>query len=164
MVALITPPSPAPFIPNLPQREFRPDLRLIRGGAASKRTTTVAAVPWRAVGSIVAGLLGLGLILLMVVGVRLSQGTPPAGFSPVGFSSAAVATSSAGASSSSVTELGGRGDLMVTVAAGENLWDVARRVSPNQDVRDLVGALTERNGGSLVVVGQELLIPADLMS
>jgi len=42
------------------------------------------------------------------------------------------------------------------VQRGESLWTVARRIQPTGDLRQLVDALIERNGGVTVEAGQRL--------
>lgn len=51
----------------------------------------------------------------------------------------------------------------VTVSAGESLWDVAERVAPSQDPRDVIADIERLNGlvGSGVAAGESLAIPAD---
>jgi hypothetical protein len=45
------------------------------------------------------------------------------------------------------------------VQPGDTLWGIAERLQPGEDVRPLVGALTEANGGVDLVVGQRLTVP-----
>lgn len=49
----------------------------------------------------------------------------------------------------------------VTVAPGESLWTVARRVAPDADPRDTVGRIAELNSlaGPTVHAGQRLAVP-----
>jgi len=49
----------------------------------------------------------------------------------------------------------------ITVAAGESLWDLAAWVAPDEDPREVVGALIELNqlGTSEVQPGQRLAVP-----
>ncbi len=51
----------------------------------------------------------------------------------------------------------------VTVSAGESLWDVAERVAPSLDPRDVIADIERLNGleGSGVAAGESLAIPAD---
>lgn len=49
----------------------------------------------------------------------------------------------------------------VTVGAGDSLWNIAERIAPNSDPRDVVAALEDLNGlsDSNVDAGQTLSIP-----
>jgi len=49
----------------------------------------------------------------------------------------------------------------ITVAAGESLWDLAAWVAPDEDPREVVGALIELNqlGTAEVQPGQRLAVP-----
>jgi hypothetical protein len=42
------------------------------------------------------------------------------------------------------------------VQPGDTLWSIARRLQPEGDVRPLVDALADRNGGAGVQAGQRL--------
>lgn len=80
------------------------------------------------------------LILMAVAGLVFSLGRVSAGAAPAG--------SRPGAST--------------TVRAGESLWSVAQRVAPQDDPRDVVGALLSANHLSEDAVlrpGQVLLLP-----
>ena len=50
----------------------------------------------------------------------------------------------------------------VTVAAGESLWDVAERIAPQADPRDVIADIERLNGleSSGVQAGESLAIPA----
>jgi hypothetical protein len=49
----------------------------------------------------------------------------------------------------------------VTVHAGESLWQIAEKVSPNQDPRDFIANVMSANAltSSEVVAGQRLILP-----
>jgi Tfp pilus assembly protein FimV len=51
------------------------------------------------------------------------------------------------------------GPVAYVVQPGDTLWDIARRLQPDGDVRALVGALADANGGTDLRVGQQLAIP-----
>ena len=51
------------------------------------------------------------------------------------------------------------GLVAYVVQPGDTLWAIARRLQPEGDVRPLVGALNEANGGAELQVGQRLAIP-----
>lgn len=50
---------------------------------------------------------------------------------------------------------------VVRVGAGETIWDVARRVAPQHDLRLVVQRIRQRNGivGSAIEPGQQLEVP-----
>jgi Tfp pilus assembly protein FimV len=49
--------------------------------------------------------------------------------------------------------------LPYVVQPGDTIWSIARRLQPTGDVRALVDALVERNGGAALDVGQRLAVP-----
>ena len=51
------------------------------------------------------------------------------------------------------------GPVTYVVQPGDTLWAIARRLQPDGDVRPLVGALSDTNGGGELQVGQRLTIP-----
>ncbi len=51
------------------------------------------------------------------------------------------------------------GPVAYVVQPGDTLWDIARRIQPDGDVRALVGTLAEANGGTDLQVGQQLVVP-----
>ncbi len=157
MVALLHPTSllPASCAPRQPEAAPR-HLRLVQPLTSAQPSIVGWATP-----SIILGATVALVFLLSIIGLRTMQGTPPAGFElptpEAGAADGAVIGDSSGVSSLQV------GDILVTVAPGQSMWDVARSVHPDGDVRALVVALSERNGGSSLRVGQELVVPADLM-
>ncbi len=87
------------------------------------------------------------VLMVLVLGVRLAQGTPPtASLEPVTLTPS-VATSN---------------ETIVVVAPGQTLWSIASELSGSDDPRPIVAALAERNGGSSLQAGQRLIIPADV--
>jgi hypothetical protein len=50
----------------------------------------------------------------------------------------------------------------VTVAQGESLWQIAERVAPGDDPRDVIDAIVDMNGlqSTVVTPGESLAIPA----
>lgn len=121
----------------------RPVLRVIEGGATAGRTLD---------STLLGAVLAVVLLLAAVVGVRLAQGTPPESFGQAQAATldAEVVMSAAG------------GDLVVEVVAGQNLWDIARSLDGDGDVRSTVDLLAEHNGGAIVTVGQRVVVPAQL--
>lgn len=136
-------PSARPAPASGRHRPARPRLVLVHGG----RTTAVpVALP--------VVLLAVAVTLAaVVVALRVAQGAPPA-------------TTWAELASASVADpapAAGPGDRVITVQPGDTLWGIARRLAPGQDPRPLVSALTRANGGTLLQVGQPLVVPADVV-
>ena len=50
----------------------------------------------------------------------------------------------------------------VVVSAGDSLWSIAQDLDLDQDIRVTVNELAEANGGTTLVVGQRVVIPAVL--
>jgi len=51
----------------------------------------------------------------------------------------------------------------VVVASGETLWDIAQRIAPGQDPRDMIAEIVDLNALSdagAIRVGQQLFVPA----
>lgn len=69
----------------------------------------------------------------------------------------AIATSTGAGSSSSVVDF-----EYVTISAGESLWQVAERIAPASDPRDVVADIVSLNqlSSSSVAAGQRLAIPS----
>jgi nucleoid-associated protein YgaU len=54
------------------------------------------------------------------------------------------------------------GETVVLVKPGDTLWGIAGSIAPDVDRREVVQILAERNGGSTIWAGQDLVIPASL--
>lgn len=54
------------------------------------------------------------------------------------------------------------GETLVTVEPGDTLWGLAGVIAPDADRRQVVQMLAERNGGSSIWAGQELIVPGSL--
>ncbi len=118
-----------------------PDAVLARSGLPGGLTGTAAVVALAAV--------------MLLVGVRLSQGVPPADYT---FDNA---PDSGAVSSSGV---GSPGDLVVVAGPGDSLWSLAGEYAVGQDRRTAVATLVEANGGAAIVVGQAIVIPSQLLA
>ena len=102
-------------------------------------------------------LAGVGLAVLILVGLlllRLLQGSPPA----------AVWSGMQDDPREPVMASAGPGDQIRLVRPGDTLWAIAGELAPGSDPRPVVDRLVEVNGGSALAVGDELIIPADLVS
>lgn len=51
-------------------------------------------------------------------------------------------------------------ETVVLVKPGDTLWGIAGSIAPHADRREVVQILAERNGGSAIWAGQDLVIPA----
>ncbi len=95
--------------------------------------------------------LGAVALLALVVGIRAVQGTPPA-------------TGLHGAPVAEITPFDAAGgEAIITVGAGDTLWDLAGALAPHLDRREAVSLLAERNGTSSLQAGQELIVPAAIV-
>jgi hypothetical protein len=56
-----------------------------------------------------------------------------------------------------------RGDRLVVVGPGDSLWSIARDAAPGRDPRPLVAALIEVNDGASLQIGQQIVIPGQLL-
>lgn len=63
-----------------------------------------------------------------------------------------------------VQALAGPGDQVRTARPGDTFWSLARELAPGRDPRPVVDRLVAANGGSSIMVGQQLVIPADLLA
>ncbi len=156
MVALLRPNTLLPTV--LPSRNTptaKRHLRLVEPVGSTRPSLVELVSP-----SIALGVAVVLAFLLSIVGLRTMQGTPPEDFELPGTAGAAEISAINQSSGVSALQVG---DIRVTVAPGQSMWDIARSVHPEGDVRAMVVALSEQNGGSSLRVGQELLIPAHLM-
>lgn len=100
--------------------------------------------------TIAAGVVAL-LVVVLLVGVRLSQGGPPEEFTMTGMDQ-------------TVEPSVAPGDLVVVAGPGDSLWSLAGEYAAGQDRRAAVAALVEANGGAAIVVGQAIVIPGQLLA
>ncbi len=130
---LTTPRLQPTTVPPGPGHPTRPALRVLDGGRAPARLAQQAVYRRRR--------LVVGLALLALVSLMLLLAT------------SAVARIAGGAPSSAA---GGPSPTTVVVRPGDTLWSIADAVAPDTDVRITVDQLVALNGGSPIVVGQEL--------
>ena len=121
----------------------RPRLRVIQGGLDA---------PERDYSSVVVAV-AVSLVLLMVMGLRMLQGGPPADTSAAG-------TSLAG--SVATVAVADPGETMLVVQSGDSLWAIAEALAPGRDPRPIVDALADRNGGTVLRAGDVLVVPVEL--
>ena len=134
MVALIT--GSSLQIPGLAPVE-RPRLRVIQGGRDA---------PERDYSSVVVAV-AVSAVLLMVIGLRMLQGGPPAEMS---------------ADTSVVAAAAEPGETVLVVQSGDSLWAIAESLAPGRDPRPIVDALADRNGGTVLRAGDVLVVPVEL--
>jgi hypothetical protein len=120
----------------------RPQLVVIEGGSLAALRRRQPAAVYRSRRRVAAALVVLALALASL-GVRALL---PAGAEPTP-APAAAAPATAAAS-------------VVVAAPGDSLWTIARRVQPDGDVRPLVDAMRDANGGATLQAGQRVLVPA----
>ena len=117
------------------------------------------------------------VVLGGMLAVRLSQGSPPAatweGLGAVRFDAAAPTSNllqaelgANGVMPGGLTALApsvSSGDRVVVAEPGDTLWSIARSLSPSADPRPIVAALAEANGGETVRIGQQIVVPVQLL-
>ncbi len=108
------------------------------------------------IGSGPAVALAAALIVGALLAVRVAQGQPPA----LDWSGTVSAASSSSAADKATA---GSDDLVVVAAPGDSLWSIAERYAPGHDRRDAVATLADLNGGSTVQVGQQVVVPRELL-
>jgi hypothetical protein len=158
MVALLRPqPGERPSRPT--GASTRPALRLVvdnrvapggTGGVSRWSAPVVDGGPSLAVTVVVAALV-LGLLGL----IRFVQG--PVG-GDVGGPGAAVETGTAEGPA-----VPGPGDRVIVAEPGDSLWSIAAELDPDGDPRAAVATLIEANGGPSLQIGQQIVIPQQLL-
>ena len=138
-------------VPPGPERPSRPALCVLAGGRAPARLAQQAVYRRRrlVVAVVAVALLTVSLLLASAAAARIAGGVP---------SSAAGGPSPTSAAASSAA--GVAAPPTVVVQPGDTLWSIAAAVAPGTDVRVTVDRLVALNGGSPIVVGQQLELPA----
>ncbi len=116
-----------------------PSLRVLEGGRSEQSIRMAAVYRRRRM------LAALVVVTIVALGFLLVQSLTMSA-SPVGASG----------------ELGAPAAATHVVRSGETLWEIARSLEVGGDVRDVVDRLAEVNGGPVIRVGQELVIPSSL--
>ncbi|MEM9613321.1 MAG: LysM peptidoglycan-binding domain-containing protein [Actinomycetota bacterium] len=135
------------------------------GGAAVTARPEASRAPLRLVDSpprepLIGGVpvAGIAVAVAVVFGllfaVRLVQGSPPAVDEVGQVSDPRV----------SAPALPGPGDHIHVARSGDSLWSIAVGLAPDADPRPIVDALAEANGGTALRVGQQVVIPAEVIA
>jgi len=145
MAAILIPTRPGhhPAHPDEPGRLERPHLRAIDGGQCPQRLAVVYRRRRLAALATVV-MLSVGALAVGRAALAVATPSPPAG------PSAGVSGSRAGASAGPV----------VIVRPGDTLWSIARRTSPEGDVRAVVDRLAAAHGPGPLEVGEVVSIGA----
>lgn len=161
-MAAVIAPTTAPTRRRAPAP--RPDLRVIPGGRdAARRHRRPRRVyrRRRLVAATVAVVAALTIALAVVGAASLLEGTaapatgsPPVAWSPVGAPAADPANGPA------VAGVGSPGPVPVAyvVQPGDTVWEIARRLQPEGDVRPLVDRIADRTDGGALMVGQRIAL------
>ncbi len=133
--------------PSVGRRRADPGVEVADGGtiAGVERLVMVAIVT--------AALVVFGGLAL----IRSSQGGPTAQ-SWAGVD--AVATASASTAGVAVVS---PGDQVYVAKSGDSLWSIAQVLAPDSDPRPVVAALIEANGDASLQIGQQIVIPEQLL-
>lgn len=103
----------------------------------------------------VAGIaVAVAVVFGLLFAVRLAQGSPPAVNEAGQVSDPRV----------SAPALPGPGDHIYIARSGDSLWSIAVELAPEADPRPIVGVLAEVNGGTALTVGQQVVIPAEVVA
>lgn len=167
MVALLHP-SPNSPSSSSTSVEGRPGLRLIvdntvvdnsvAGDAASDAGGARPRVSaWPAVDRSM--MLTIAAVAAVVFGslfvLRAVQGAPAV--------DAATGSVSVGPAQATSVVVAAPGDQVVVAKAGDSMWSIAVSLDPNADPRPAVAALIDANGGDSVRIGQQIVIPKQLL-
>ncbi|MEM9654537.1 MAG: LysM peptidoglycan-binding domain-containing protein [Actinomycetota bacterium] len=143
-----------------PSRPERPALRLVVDNTSDSARSGESAVQARLsrLPFDASHLLTIAAVAVVVFGafgaIRLIQGAPAVDQSGR-FVAGVVADNGA------VTA--GPTDQVIVAKPGDSLWTIAVSLSPDSDPRPVVAALIEANGGDSVAIGQQIVIPEQLL-
>lgn len=136
-----------------PGYRLRPDPATGRVVGVSRQVDGIAGLPVGALVAVAVAIFG-GLLL-----VRVAQGGPSSADAAVERSASSLGA--VAAAPVAIDEAAG--DVLVLVAPGDSLWSIVEEVAPGRDPRPLVAALTEANGGASLQIGQQIVIPGQLL-
>lgn len=124
----------------------------------------------------VAMIVGLALAAVVVFGglllIRAAQGSPVSDNWQDVVNDAGVARTAGVADGSTDAKQSGElgtgsadgSDVGIVVAGpGDTMWSVARELAPESDPRPVVAALIDANGGESLQIGQQIVIPKQLL-
>ncbi len=107
---------------------------------------------------VVIALLAAIVVFGGLMAVRLVQGSPALGGEITNLNSSAGA-----AIAESGTPVVGPGDQIVVAQPGDSMWSIAESVAPGSDPRPIVASLIDANGSDSVQIGQQIVIPRQLL-
>jgi hypothetical protein len=138
-----------------PGYRLRPDPATGRVVGVSHQVEGFAGLPVAALVAVAVAIFG-GLLL-----VRVAQGGPSSADGGVERSVPPLDPAAVAGAPAPVDEAAG--DIRVLVAPGDSLWSIVEEVAPGRDPRPLVVALAEANGGASLQIGQQIVIPGQLL-
>lgn len=94
--------------------------------------------------------------------VRTSQGSATAG-SWAGVDAAASSSVAGSGSVGVAAVVSAPGDVLYIAKPGDSLWSIAEAFAPDSDPRPVVATLIEVNGGASLQIGQQIVIPEQLL-
>ena len=134
------------------------DHRLSRRSARPATKSAVVADPGMVMLVAVVAFLVLGGLMA----VRASQGGPVAN-TWAGVNAANGVTVPNGVGTSSAVRTAAPGDQIIVAQAGDSLWSIAEGLAPESDPRPAVALLIELNGDDSLQIGQQILVPEQLL-
>ncbi|MGH1490437.1 MAG: LysM peptidoglycan-binding domain-containing protein [Acidimicrobiales bacterium] len=99
------------------------------------------------------------VVFAAIFAIRVMQGSPSVAVDSVGDQG----TSQSAIVGSSVANISDVGDQIVLAQPGDSMWSIAQAVAPGSDPRPVVATLIEANGGDSVQIGQQIVIPKQLL-
>jgi LysM repeat protein len=113
------------------------------------------SAPVFAGGPTLAAAVVVAIVVFGTIGlIRFVQG-------PIGSEGVAASAGPAAAPPSEVAPA--PGDRVVVAEPGDTLWSIAAELAPGEDPRPIVSALIEANGGPSLQIGQQIVIPQQLL-
>lgn len=149
MAAILTPARHRPPAPPRPRLALVPaPTTPARRAGAPRVATRPVAVPAPPSTGVLAG-----VVLAATVAVLLALAIAHGAFA------AAVPAAPGASGAAPAVATGPAGGPTVTVEPGDTVWSIARRLQPEGDVRPLVDRIVASRGSTVVVAGEELVVP-----